>query len=802
MILLLVSFLTSLSVQAHGENFELAQFGKIIKDLQTEMIELRKIRQEDSETIRNLQEKVLRYVKDSSSSSFADVDKESSLSTRSAEAMNRDSTPLDNSNLKMSSLSHQFENLRSQMSTEAIKLDFRTESDFLHQELLRLGKQIDDIKVQNAKDTSSFPGRVAVRWLQGTVEGLRSEMKEMASTLNTSATLAEKQRIMTNFALLRSDIVALGHRMDSGRVSRERNTAVIKQLRQDVDEIRQRLQESAMGQQKLFVEVDALKEELREQMMMLKKKTSMPNSADHSRRSFRSHEEGDKDHPRFRHSHWKVEVENLQDSVSNLEYSQMDLNKQMQVILNNQASSALKLNAVEKTLNDKETINQDQKTASERLNLLESLVNKTEQQTRDIQLRVNNITTSGITKLHGSTMQLFNALERLESKYDKATDDIRKEISKLDYNLSQTQSDLEELRDREISSEQVVSNMKNDVSTVQSDLKSNRLRILLVQNAVLNRTLPGSQHRIQAQDTRISALESQIQSLLDNVDSEKMEIEALHRQVIEKADDKDLTKWERTQRKVRESILQFKEDIPRIKRNQDKIEKELEKFITQLPRDCSQNSTLESIQERKSGTYLIRHPIAQSQTSTIKVFCDMETSGGHWTLIQRRSKGDQDFNRNWDHYKNGFGDVSSGDFWLGNEILHQLTTDDDYTLRIDLWDSEGKYKYVEYNTFEVLAEKDNYRLVLAGYHGNASDAMSYHNGMAFSTPDRDHDASLATHCAEFYHSGWWYNHCQYVNINGHYSTGVTWYDIDGQEWSEMTRVEMKIKPRTSTSKST
>ncbi|GIY77027.1 angiopoietin-related protein 7 [Caerostris extrusa] len=111
----------------------------------------------------------------------------------------------------------------------------------------------------------------------------------------------------------------------------------------------------------------------------------------------------------------------------------------------------------------------------------------------------------------------------------------------------------------------------------------------------------------------------------------------------------------------------------------------------------------------------------------------MDTSGGHWTLIQRRSKGDQDFNKDWNYYKNGFGDVATGDFWLGNEILHQLTTNEDYMLRIDLWESTGKYKYAEYNTFEVLAEKDNFRLVLAGYHGNASDAMGYHNGMAFST---------------------------------------------------------------------
>ncbi|GIY77032.1 protein scabrous [Caerostris extrusa] len=87
----------------------------------------------------------------------------------------------------------------------------------MHQELLRLSRRIEDIKDQNSKESTSYPSRVAIRWLQETVEGLRHEMKEMASTLNTNATLAEKQRIMTNFALLRSDIVALGHRMDSGR---------------------------------------------------------------------------------------------------------------------------------------------------------------------------------------------------------------------------------------------------------------------------------------------------------------------------------------------------------------------------------------------------------------------------------------------------------------------------------------------------------------------------------------------------------------------------------------------------------
>lgn len=207
------------------------------------------------------------------------------------------------------------------------------------------------------------------------------------------------------------------------------------------------------------------------------------------------------------------------------------------------------------------------------------------------------------------------------------------------------------------------------------------------------------------------------------------------------------------------------------------------------------NSSLEHVSENKSGVYLI-HPAGHShQSPAVQVFCDMATAGGQWTVIQRRSKGDVSFEQDWQHYKNGFGDVASGDFWLGNDFLHQMTTSNDYALRIDMWDSLGKYSYVEYSTFRVLDEIDNYRLVLSGYRGNASDAMEYHNGMPFSTPDKDNDASLATHCGQFYGSGWWYNHCQFVNINGRFNTGITWYNIDANEWSELTRVEMKIKLR-------
>ena len=52
-------------------------------------------------------------------------------------------------------------------------------------------------------------------------------------------------------------------------------------------------------------------------------------------------------------------------------------------------------------------------------------------------------------------------------------------------------------------------------------------------------------------------------------------------------------------------------------------------------------------------------------------------------MFQRRFDGSVNFDRNWTEYRDGFGELT-GEFWLGNEKLRQLTSLGRWLLEIDL----------------------------------------------------------------------------------------------------------------------
>ncbi|XP_059162166.1 ficolin-2-like [Physella acuta] len=174
-------------------------------------------------------------------------------------------------------------------------------------------------------------------------------------------------------------------------------------------------------------------------------------------------------------------------------------------------------------------------------------------------------------------------------------------------------------------------------------------------------------------------------------------------------------------------------------------------------------------------------------SSGLQVMCDTVTDGGGWTIFQRRVSGTVDFYRNWTEYKNGFGDFSSGNFYLGNENIYLLTSKNKTELRVDMIFS-GRQYFVKYSSFNVSSETDGYRLHVGGYTGDAADGLSYHNSMMFSTFDRDNDPWSGS-CAYTYHGAWWYGECIRSNLNGLWgvtdSTGIYWNSVSNASFSEM-----------------
>ncbi|NWI09187.1 FIBG protein, partial [Crypturellus soui] len=227
---------------------------------------------------------------------------------------------------------------------------------------------------------------------------------------------------------------------------------------------------------------------------------------------------------------------------------------------------------------------------------------------------------------------------------------------------------------------------------------------------------------------------------------------------------------------------------------------------------------------RKSGLYFIK---PQKAKQMFLVYCDIDSFGNGWTVLQRRLDGSEDFRKNWEQYKAGFGHLSPDDsteFWLGNEKIHLITTQSNlpYTLRIELEDWSGKKSTADYAVFKVGSEEDKYRLTYAYFiGGDAGDAFdgfdfgsvsdkasTYHNGMQFSTYDNDNDR-FEGNCAAEDGSGWWMNKCHAGHLNGKYyidgvytsedagpagyDNGIIWVTWRSQ-WYSMKKSAMKIIP--------
>ena len=209
-----------------------------------------------------------------------------------------------------------------------------------------------------------------------------------------------------------------------------------------------------------------------------------------------------------------------------------------------------------------------------------------------------------------------------------------------------------------------------------------------------------------------------------------------------------------------------------------------------LPRECRKD--MPSRAYLTDFPYSVIRPTGESGL-TAPYLCDELTDGGGWIVFQRRVSGKVDFYRDWAAYKKGFGSFSD-DFWLGNEFLHNLTSTGRYDLRVEL-NYDGQSAFAEYGEFSIDSEDNGYAIRVGNYSGTAGDSLAYHNGMRFSTFDRDNDKSPRS-VAQKWHGAWWYKTGHHSNLNGEWASSTRYR---GPSWNGFTDgfpstyTEMKIR---------
>ncbi|KAH8410507.1 hypothetical protein KR215_010421, partial [Drosophila sulfurigaster] len=182
--------------------------------------------------------------------------------------------------------------------------------------------------------------------------------------------------------------------------------------------------------------------------------------------------------------------------------------------------------------------------------------------------------------------------------------------------------------------------------------------------------------------------------------------------------------------------------------------------------------------------------------------CESRIEDGGWTVIQRRLEGNINFQRSWNEYREGFGDLR-GDFFIGLEKLHRMTTAHPQELLIFYEATLLKTEQEKFTNFVIGSEKEEYVLKSAVYY--SYNGLIRHIGEKFTTYDRDNDGYWLDNCAKIFNGGWWYGECVpdndgSSNLNGPYASdtdkkarGIMYKGI-----RNIRAVQMMIRPQAKT----
>ena len=203
----------------------------------------------------------------------------------------------------------------------------------------------------------------------------------------------------------------------------------------------------------------------------------------------------------------------------------------------------------------------------------------------------------------------------------------------------------------------------------------------------------------------------------------------------------------------------------------------------------------------ESGVYDITNVCEDSTPFTLDVLpamqarCDMKTDDGGWIVLVRRTPAARprvSFSKNWAEYENGFGDLNT-EFWYGLKNMHCLTKREPMQVRFDLKRNDGTSATWTYNTFRIDGPETQYTLHIGDPQQSGFDYLTVHNGMKFSTYDRDNDLNPSGSCPRPHFNenvGWWFRYCYLVYLTS--PVGARTWRTDHEP--VYAYAEMKVRP--------
>uniref|UniRef100_A0A182YTX2 Fibrinogen C-terminal domain-containing protein n=1 Tax=Biomphalaria glabrata TaxID=6526 RepID=A0A182YTX2_BIOGL len=350
---------------------------------------------------------------------------------------------------------------------------------------------------------------------------------------------------------------------------------------------------------------------------------------------------------------------------------------------------------------------------------------------------------------------------------------INEDLDSKEQQFTQFNIDLDSKQQTIIRIDKDLNATEHSIIRIDKDLNATEHSIIRI-----NKDLNATEHSIIRIDKDLNATEHSIIRINKDLDSKQQTIFSIQQDC----------------KSTKKDFNEYKQNMSIFKETQETVFLNLSSSLTEVKQEVEKGyKHIASCQVRSIDSRVIVLLI-----SGLKVMCDTKTDGGGWIIFQRRINGKVDFYRGWKEYRDGFGDYNIGEFYLGNEIIFNLTSTGKYDLRIDLEFNNTKY-FAQYKDFKVLSETEKYKLQIGNYLGNASNQLFYHNNTFFTTYDSDNDESRNVNCAVDSSGAWWYYWCHDSNLNGKwgsklYKQGMNWYGVT-EDSNSVSFTEMKIRER-------